>query len=83
MILIVDTANNPLGGAGTGNGNFNAGDLYNIEKNAATVTGILLADPNPSRADNLRFTVNFSKEVSGVDVSDFALVTTGGIWARL
>lgn len=76
---IVDTANNPLGGVGTGNGNFNAGDLYNIEKNAATVTGVLLVDPNPSRADNLHFTVNFSKEVSGVDVSDFALVTTGGI----
>jgi hypothetical protein len=29
---IVDVANNPLGGAGTGNGNFNAGEVYTINK---------------------------------------------------
>jgi hypothetical protein len=76
---IVDGASNPLGGAGTGNGNFNTGESYTVEKNLLTVMGSLPADPNPTGADNLHFTVNFSKEVSGVDAGDFVTFTTGGI----
>ncbi len=74
---ILDAANNPL--AGADNGSFNSGDFYTIEKTAPIVSGILLVDPNPSSADGIHFMVNFSKEVSGVDASDFSLFTTGNL----
>jgi hypothetical protein len=35
------------------------------------------ADPNPTSASSVDFTVTFSESVTGVDVSDFALTTTG------
>ena len=74
---IMDAVNNPLGGAGTGNGNFNGGDSYTIEKTFPMVTGISLDDPNPNGADNVHFTVTFSKDVSGVDAGDFGLFASG------
>ena len=69
---------NPLGGAGAGNGDFTSGRLYQIDKNNPIVTGIALADPNPTGAENVHFIVTFSEGVA-VDASDFALTTTGGI----
>jgi uncharacterized protein YkwD len=41
------------------------------------VTAITRADPNPVYTTSMRFSVTFSKEVVGVDVTDFALTTTG------
>ncbi|MBN1304918.1 MAG: DUF1906 domain-containing protein, partial [Anaerolineales bacterium] len=45
------------------------------------VTSILLADPSPTSAASVDFTVNFSEPVTGVDTStpfaDLTLVTTG------
>ena len=38
---------------------------------------ILRADPHPSYADQVDFTVTFTEAVTGVDASDFALTTTG------
>ncbi len=76
---IKDIALNPLGGAGAGNGNFNTGGLYIIDKSLPVITGILRADPNPTVADSVHFTATFSEEVSGVDVSDFTLAVTGNI----
>ncbi len=76
---IVDSAGNPLGGLGAGNGNFTTGDFYNIEKTVPAVSGILLVDPATNGAEAVRFTVNFSREVSGVDAGDFGLFTTGGL----
>jgi hypothetical protein len=76
---IVDEALNPLGGVGAGNGNFNIEDWTEIDKTAPVVTGSLLADPNPTSAENVRFTVTFSEEVHLVDATDFTLTTTGGI----
>lgn len=76
---IVDAAGNPLGAAGAGNGNFNTGEVYTIEKGLPAVADILLVDPNPSAAGIVHFAVNLSREVSGVDAGDFALTTTGGI----
>lgn len=76
---IADTAGNLLGGLGAGNGAFNTGDLYTIEKSIPTVTSISLIDSTISGADLVHFTVNFSKEVSGVDAGDFGLFTTGGL----
>jgi Tol biopolymer transport system component len=78
---IVDTALNPLGGVGAGNGNFSkfAGFLYVIDKNSPAVTNIVRADPNPTIAAELHFTVSFSELVYPVSISDFVLSTTGDI----
>jgi len=35
---IIDSANHPLGGAGTGNGSFNDGELYTINKSVTTTS---------------------------------------------
>lgn len=42
-----------------------------------TVASITRADPNPTFASNVRFTVTFSEVVTGVDAPDFSLATTG------
>ena len=76
---IINSSGTPLGGVGAGNGNFDGGDVYTVIKAAPTVTGSLRADPNPTAAGNVHFTVTFSEDVSGVDASDFALATTGSI----
>ena len=76
---ILDVAGNPLGGAGGGNGSFNTGESYTIEKTVPMVAGILPVDPNPTGADVVHFTVNFSKEVTGLDAGDFGFFTTGSI----
>jgi hypothetical protein len=74
---IVDQANNPLGGIGAGNGNFTTGESYTVERNAPPyISAILRADPNPTAAQRVRFTVTFTEAVSGVDVSDFGLALT-------
>ncbi len=75
---IVDTVLNPLGGVGAGNGNF-TGKPYLIDKSVPTVTSIARADPNPSTAETVRFTVTFSELVYPVSPSDFVLSTTGSI----
>jgi hypothetical protein len=76
---IVDQVNNTLGGAGSGNGNFTTGETYLINRNAPIATSILRAEPNPTTATIVRFTVNFSESVNGVDASDFTLTTSGNI----
>ncbi len=76
---IHDVAGNPLAGAGVGNGNFNTGEFYTLEKNLPTVIGITRSDPTPTNAGAVRFTLTFSKEVNGVDTGDFAITTTGTI----
>ncbi|MFZ5909054.1 MAG: hypothetical protein ACOYYU_03455 [Chloroflexota bacterium] len=76
---ILDSGLNPLGGAGTGNGDFTSGHLYRIDKNNPIATGITLADPNPTGAENVHFIVSFSEGVWPVDASDFALTITGSI----
>ena len=68
---ILDAANSPTGGA------FTTGEIYTINKVPPVVTSILRANTNPSNATSANFIVNFSEPVSGVDVSDFILATTG------
>lgn len=43
------------------------------------VTSILLADPTPNSSDLVRFIVNFTEDVNGVDVGDFVLAASGAI----
>ncbi len=76
---IKDAAGNPLGGIGTGNGNFNAGEVYAIERSVLTATAITRIDPTPSNSVFVHFNLIFSKEASGVDIGDFTLTTTGTI----
>ena len=44
-----------------------------------TVASILRADPNPTGANSVNFTVNFSEPVTGVDPVDFTLAISPGI----
>jgi hypothetical protein len=76
---ILSATGTPLGGAGAGNGAFTSGEAYTVDKTAPRVTAILRADANPTAAASVNFTVVFSEPVSGVDVSDFSLTTTGSI----
>jgi len=43
------------------------------------VYSIVRANPNPTNASSVNFTVTFSAVVTGVDVSDFKLTTTTGV----
>jgi hypothetical protein len=43
------------------------------------VLSITRADPNPTSAASVNFTVTFSEAVTGVDASDFSLTTTGSL----
>lgn len=74
---ILDLTAIPLGGTGLENGNFVTGEVYAINKSAPTVTSSLRADPNPTSAESVRFTVTFSEPVSSVDAADFGLTLSG------
>lgn len=76
---ITDTAANPLGGAGAGNGNFTGGESYTVDKNNPVVLSILRTDSNPTAATAVRFTVTFSEAVRGVDIADFVVTAAGGV----
>lgn len=76
---IIDSALNPLGGAGAGNGDFTTGHSYTIDKSNPAVASITRTDPSPTAAESVRFTVNFSEKVSGVEASDFSLSYTGEV----
>ena len=73
---IKDTAGNKLGGTGTGNGNF-TGQVCTIDRTAPTVVSIKRADPNPTNASAVHWTVVFSESVTGVATSNFATIQSG------
>ena len=74
---VLDSTNQPLGGAGAGNGSFTTGETYTINKSAPSALSIVRLDADPSTSSSVRFTVNFSEAVTGVDASDFSLTVTG------
>lgn len=76
---IVNLAGIPLGGAGMGDGNFNSGESYSINRILPVVNSITRLDPNPSESQTVRFQVVFSQEVVGVDAGDFYLSTSEAI----
>lgn len=76
---IKDVPQNPLGGVGVGNGSFTSGEVYTVDKSMVAVTSIVRLDLSPTNSGSVRFAVNFSEPVTGVDVSDFLLVPTVGI----
>ncbi len=53
------------------------GPSYTVDKTAPTVLGITRADPNPTSADQVGFSVIFSEPVTGVEAADFIPVASG------
>ena len=80
---IIDSDSNPLGGAGVGNGNFSSGEIYAINRSAPFLISSLRADPSPTSAGTVRYTLAFSEPVSGVDVADFSLPASGVVDASV
>ncbi len=65
----------------TGSGTPPIADMgaYEADITAPSVVSILRADPNPTHATSVNFAVTFSEGVTGVDVNDFSLTTTGDV----
>lgn len=76
---ILDSGSNCLGGSGSGNGSFNSGPSYTLDKAAPSVSSITLLNPSNTSRTTVYFAVTFSEPVTGVDASDFSLTTGGGI----
>ncbi len=58
-------------------------DIGAVEYLETTVVSILRLSPSPTNAVSVEFEVAFSSPVSGVDLTDFSLTTTGDIDASL
>jgi len=56
---------------------------FEVDTTHPAVVSSLRLDPNPTIAENINFTVTFSEPVTGVDLSDFSLSTTGVIDAAI
>ncbi len=77
---IMDGSSIRLGGTGAGNGNF-TGEVYTISApTLPVVNSIVRANANPVGTGTApSWTVTFNRAVSGVDASDFALVSSYGV----
>lgn len=80
---IRDGFNNPPGGPGAGNGNFTTGEVYTIDRTPPAVQAIRLLNVNPTDLALVTFRVDFTEAVSGVDLTDFTLTSTGVSGASL
>ena len=76
---IKDAAGTALGGASAGNGTFNTGEIFTVDKVKPIVLSIVRAGASPTTAASVNYTVTLSEPVTGVDVKDFKLTLTGGI----
>jgi len=56
---------------------FGVGHHIYIETTAPSVVSSVRADPNPTTAASVHFTVTFSEAVTSVDMADFTLTVTG------
>lgn len=74
---IMDASSNPLGETGTLNGSFNTGETYNIDKIEPSILSITRANANPTTVSKINFLITLSESVTGLDVNDFVLATTG------
>lgn len=54
-----------------------------VDAVAPQVNAISLDSASPTNTSSVTFTVTFSEDVSGVDISDFSLVTSGSVNATL
>jgi hypothetical protein len=60
-----------------GNSGTAGSDNVSIDTLNPTVVSIDRADGSPTDADSLNFTVTFNESVSGIDIGDFVVATTG------
>jgi len=74
---IINSSGTKLGGTGTGNGDFTNGPSYVIDRTPPTVLSSI--PETTSSSGMVNFTVTFSENVTGVDINDFALATSGGV----
>jgi len=72
---IINNQNTPLGGTGTGNGNY-SGETYTIDKTPPTVSSVHVIAV-PTNLISVNYAVTFSENVTGVDVNDFNVFSTG------
>jgi len=73
---ITDDAGNPLGGSGTGNGDFTSGESYTIDNTAPSVSFTRNSPTSPTNDSSVIFDLTFSESVSNIDTGDFTLNTT-------
>jgi hypothetical protein len=59
------------------NNGFSGGETYTIDKTGPVVLSIRRLSGSPTGEPSVSFRVTFSEEVSGLDVNDFTLNTTG------
>lgn len=71
---INDLLGNPITGLP-----YTDGEVYDIVKETLQVVSITRLDTNPTNAASVRFSVVFSKAVTGVDSSDFVISKTGNV----
>jgi hypothetical protein len=69
---ITDLAGNPLDTLP-----YTSGQAYTIDKIAPTVLSSTRANPNPTNAASVDFTITFPEAVTGVDSGDFSLTSSG------
>jgi fibronectin-binding autotransporter adhesin len=74
---IKDGSNNALGGVGAGNGNFNTGEVYTIDKSAPTVD-ITDVTPDPRTTSVSSISIVFSEAITGFDLADLSLTRDAG-----
>lgn len=77
---IQNSGNTPLGGVGTGNGNF-TGQVATVDHTFPSVVSINRSNPSSAatNAASVSYTATFSEPVTGVDSSDFSLALTGAM----
>ena len=80
---ILDMVGRPLGDTGAGNGDFDGGESYTVDRTPPTVDAIMRDDANPTDAGTVHFTVLFSESVTGVDTSDFTVDAVGVVGASI
>lgn len=82
---IIDSITNQLGGGTIGDGNYNSGDEYTIDKGAPVLQAFIRQTPadENTNADTLVFLASFSEDVQNVTMDDFAVnsSSTAGITA--
>ena len=70
---VLDTAGNALNTA------FTSGEVYDVDRQAPTITSIARTAAQNTTSPNVDFNVTFSEEVTGVGVGDFQVVADGTI----
>ena len=67
----------PLGGNGAGNGSFTTGQKFSIDRVPPVVQSIVRVGDMTTTGGTVKFTVKFRENVTGVDIGDFVLTSSG------